>query len=714
MALPFTIRRKISRFIPTSMMGRLALYLLVLRIAVAIIQGGLQLAGRPQTAAALNGWAYGLSIVLVIVLTVLALRWIRRVFMWRLRNRLMVTYVFIGVVPLVLVITMAAIALGLFANQYATSQARVEIDSEIRTLEALTQQAVDKLASSRVGAMWDDIVRMQRRYPGYWMDVWEDGVWRPIAASKSTHKKEFPQWVKGSFSGIVVEEGKLFLRSAATVERAGKKFAVVSSVPVTKELLDRSLSNVGEIRFYLAREVPIPDGQLGERGALIIRDDEGGRRRSVDYQLSQPDVVGGKLPPATGSWDLSRSYATISPYRDWKTGSESVAFVEVGTRVSVLLNRLFSSRGEFAGAALAVLIVIGIFFALIELVALFVGVSLTRTITLSVYKLYQGTQRINRGDLKYRIDVKSNDQLAALQHSFNSMSESLERLIEEQKEKERLENELAIAQEVQATLFPRANASLKTLELHGVCRPARTVSGDYYDFIPFKSDDSEQLGLAVGDISGKGISAALLMATVHSAVRAYEFGRLPIREEFVRTGAAAIAGAAHVSGNPRGELMVADGFHSPAEVLRLLNHHLYHSTQPEKYATLFLGGYDGASRTLTYSNAGHLPPFIVGADGGLRRLEIGGIVIGLFDNMVYEESRVDLHPGDIFVAYSDGITEPENEFGEFGEARLIELVREHRHLPLERISEHVIAAVQDWIGTAEQPDDVTLVLARAR
>src|SRR5207247_2309267 len=131
----------------------------------------------------------------------------------------------------------------------------------------------------------------------------------------------------------------------------------------------------------------------------------------------------------------------------------------------------------------------------------------------------QATQHINRGDFSHRIRVKERDQLAALQVAFNSMTESVERLIVEQKEKERLQSELAIAQEVQAQLFPTANSSTATLEICGLCRPARIVSGDYYDFLPY---GAEQIGIAVGDISGKGISAALLMATIHSAVRAYE------------------------------------------------------------------------------------------------------------------------------------------------------------------------------------------------
>jgi sigma-B regulation protein RsbU (phosphoserine phosphatase) len=129
---------------------------------------------------------------------------------------------------------------------------------------------------------------------------------------------------------------------------------------------------------------------------------------------------------------------------------------------------------------------------------------------------------------------------------------------------------------------------------------------------------------------------------------------------------------------------------------------------------MFLACYDAPSRSLTYSNAGHLPPLVLSANGNVRRLETSGTVVGLFDGMVYDESSVAMQPGDIFVAYSDGVTEPENEFGEFGEERLVELILQHRDESLARISELVTTAVTDWIAGGEQPDDVTLVLARAR
>jgi phosphoserine phosphatase RsbU/P len=354
----------------------------------------------------------------------------------------------------------------------------------------------------------------------------------------------------------------------------------------------------------------------------------------------------------------------------------------------------------WTGVIGTVLVVIAVAFAIVILIALLIGIRLTRTITYSVASLYKATQHINRGDFEHRIQVRERDQLAALQTAFNSMTESLQRLIAEQKEKERLQSELEIAHEVQEQLFPRNISGTKTLEVHGICRPARIVSGDYYDFLSYGPD---QMGIAVGDISGKGISAALLMATIHSAVRAYE------QEQLVTVEAASAYGT-----SGRAKTSVSPGLAppSPAQMLWLLNRHLFRSTQPEKYATLFLGFYDGDKHRLTYSNAGHLAPMILGADGSVRRLEAGGMVVGLFDEMDYEEESVEIHPGDIFIAFSDGMTEPENEFGEYGEERLVETIAANRHSPLERISAHAVAAVKDWIGAVEQPDDITLVLAR--
>jgi sigma-B regulation protein RsbU (phosphoserine phosphatase) len=427
---------------------------------------------------------------------------------------------------------------------------------------------------------------------------------------------------------------------------------------------------------------------------------------SVDGQPFAPAFTAGTVPAASRATDHEITFGTYLPSVEWGTGARqrAGAIVRVQTRPSVLYARLFAAVVDLAEGVEYILLFIAIVFGVIELLALFIGARLTRSITAAVAQLYEATKHVNRADFSHRIVVKSSDQLATLANSFNSMTASLEKLIEEQKEKQRLENELAIAQEVQAQLFPKEIVQLESLEVHGFCRPARTVSGDYYDFLALNSD---KMIVAVGDISGKGISAALLMATIHSAVRAYSIEGIPLLRAHAAVGAAASSG-----------LMLASEIHgaevSPANLLSLLNQQLYESTPEAKYATLFLAIYDGATRRLTYSNGGHLPPILISKDGSVHPLTCSGTVVGLFEHLTYPETTIELHRDDLILAYSDGVTEPENDYGEFGEERLIQIVRENRHLPLARITELVTAAVDDWIGDNEQPDDITLVLARAR
>ena len=276
---------------------------------------------------------------------------------------------------------------------------------------------------------------------------------------------------------------------------------------------------------------------------------------------------------------------------NWSAGdAANPAAISVGTRFSKLYERLFESLGDFAPAVEFSLLVVAIIFGIIELVALIIGLIINHTVTGAVAQLYDATQHINRREFDHRIPVRSNDQLATLAQSFNSMAASLEELVLEQKQKQRLENELVIAQEVQTQLFPQHIHQLASLEVYGFCRPARTVSGDYYDFLPV---DRDKLLLAVGDISGKGISAALLMATVHSAVRAYSIEGIPILREPIAVGAGLGSSMVLGSEQPGAEV-------SPATLLALLNHQLYQSTPAEKYATLFLGVYDGQTLSLIH------------------------------------------------------------------------------------------------------------------
>jgi sigma-B regulation protein RsbU (phosphoserine phosphatase) len=714
---------------------------------------------RPQAAGPAL-WIMLAGIVLGVSLLALALRWFRRTVMWRLRNRLIVTYVFIAVIPVVLLLAMATIAGYIFAGQFATFIVSSDLHAQLRSLESANRAAARSVAVRvKAGLPLDQAVQDSR------LDTSKRSITAWAASGEvfvsplgSTGVMLPPPGSPESSAAVVRDEQGVYLRAWTTIPEEGAGLTFVATEPLDHYFLERIASDLGEVIFNPpnfqppkpteinpAEASPSPAGS-GQSSAGEPRRAGGDRRPARDttsfisavsdlealdknHELfanldllgdlspeessapehqaanapgrmlaSLPELHAGTLAPPRGGWDRKVSFGTFLPVMDWYTGESKTTLLGVHTRLSVLYGRLFATLGERASAVFTALAVIAFFFAILELAALITGVRLTRTMTRSVAALYEATQHVNRGDLSHRIQVFSNDQLATLETSFNSMTESLQKLIVEQKEKQRMEGELAIAREVQAQLFPREDVSLNSLEIHGICLPARTVSGDYYDFLRLGDD---KLGIAVGDISGKGISAALLMATIHSAVRVYEFGH-----EEARNGDP-------VTGKPAGALTQAQ-VRSPAAVLHLLNHHLYDSTAQEKYATMFLGFWDGDARRLTYSNAGHLPPLILGADGSCRKLEAGGTVVGLFNDMEWQEESVELRPGDLIVAYSDGVSEPENEFGEFGEQRLLDLVQQNRRLPIAGIASEILSAVQDWIGGNEQPDDITIVLARAR
>jgi len=689
----------------TAYFAGLDLLLLLLWSASLLIRHG----GSPSLA----GWAKFLAYVTAVLLAALALRWLRRKVMWRLRNRLIVTYVFIGVIPVILLLCIGTITAYLFAWQFATYVVTTDIRNEVATLGALNERLAVRIAEHvSQGASLNEAVTRETgsRFPHRELTVWLNGKSATVPASAPPAPP--PPGKERETRAVAIDGNRLVLRVADSVPTTkGSDLVVVASVPFNARLLERFGAGLGQMSLSLFSTKP-PDQKTQRSGIQIgtARQQKGTQFAIGDEQLNTdsehaPDapasLKAGTLPPAVNRFDREITGASLLQVLDWKSGSSHTALLAVVTRPSRLYDRLFRTVGQTANVIIAVLVVIVILFGVIELLAIIIGIRLTRTMTRSVAALYGATQHINRGEFDQRIEIKSQDQLAALEGSFNSMTASLQRLMQEQKEKQRLENELVIAQEVQAQLFPRQTAEIPELELHGICRPARTVSGDYYDFLPLA--EAGKVALAAGDVSGKGISAALLMATIHSAVRAYvlEESEVP-------------AQAVHRAGAPGTALAYANGGLSPAAVMTLLNRQLYHSTPMEKYATLFFSTYDTRSGALSYCNAGHLAPLVLGTDGEIRRLEVGGTVVGLFDGMHYEETQVSLSPGDIFVAYSDGITEPENDFGEFGEQRLIDLVRESRTLPLARISELVMSAVLDWIGGAEQPDDMTLVLARPR
>ncbi len=679
-----------------------------LRVLWTVTLLAFPLAYLPGTAGQVCGVLRWLALLAAAIATVPYLyRAVRDGLLWRLRNKLILTYLLIGLTPVVLFFTLvfvaAYVASGQFAVHLAASHLQLQLDSmgtsDAGLAFALAQRAERGGDPAALLSPPDSRGSRQpvRSAFGRQLALYEDD--RPLDVPGISGNDRTPlrlsDWLRkrqrgGQLKVFAADGGVLYL---AVVDRVAAgpahTITVIGSMPVTPALLNGVAEGLGEVTL-------LP--------GLVL---EESRRTPSRSEMRRTRIVGGSRPPSTNLLDGQVGFRSTLSVIDWETGEVRLIPFTVTSRPSLLFEQLFGVglTGRITDTVRLVFVLICIVFALLEVFAFYLAMRLTRAMTGSVEDLYAATLSIDSGDLAYRIQVRRNDQLADLCRSFNRMSWSMGRLLDEQKEKERLQSELSIAQEVQENLFPRANLQVPSLELHGVCRPARTVSGDYYDFLLFHDDQEHRrdvtgVGLALGDISGKGISAALLMATLHSAVRAYRF----VTEELFTAGSRADTNDESLE---CGEL-----FEAPSRILALLNRHLYRSTQPEKYATLFLAHYNERSHRLTYSNAGQLPPFLLGADGSVRTLTCGGTVVGLLDNARYQQETLTLHPGDLLVAYSDGVTEPENDFGDFGEDRLLEVVRQFRHEPLELISAEVMRALDAWIGGGEQPDDITLVLAR--
>jgi len=415
-----------------------------------------------------------------------------------------------------------------------------------------------------------------------------------------------------------------------------------------------------------------------------------GAQGNGDFRLlpAGGDAPQAVIPPPVNRFDVDVRWGSLIPAVEWEHPNKTdSALLAVHTRLSTILATILRPGGdELQGGVLYVFYVVAVAFLIVAIAGLAIGISMSRSITSAVHSLYQGTQRVMQGEFSQLIQVSGRDQLAELSTSFNSMTQNLERLLAVAKEKERMQAEIEIARGVQDQLYPKAPPVFEGLRVLGMCDPARMVSGDYYDYQLVDG----KLALALGDVAGKGISAALLMATIQAAMR------MELR--------ASSEAAASMNGLR----------FSTARMVSELNQQLYATTSPEKYATFFFAIYDEATGLLTYTNAGHLQPVLF-RDGVATLLEVNGTVVGAFPFSKYEESKLELLSGDLLVCYTDGITEPENEYGEmFGEERLIELVAKNSDRDEAQIIQSVMERVREWTGVPELSDDMTVLLARKR
>lgn len=615
--------------------------------------------------------------------------------LWKIRRRLILANVFIGAIPVFIAVGIFSVSALLFYYQLSYYLISNQIGIHTSRIHAFNLTLRDRLQELMIGAEPPTQAVLIQAIDTYARDLHASYPYASIIfrySNPAAHQVviyanqsgnsgliqgyQIPEWIDREFSGLVVEDmqpqfysRKLLLRSyVASDFRSDLPFSIETSAPLDRYFLMTLKASLGQ-NMLLARNVSSDGWLAGLQSSEITKEN------IIDstFEIQSAQTLRSNLRPMF--------LYPISWKNDEEIKSGESLNVELST--SNLIKNLSRSKNEIGKNLLSILKGIVVFFLIVEIVSAVIGILLTKSITDAVHNLDLGTELVKQGDFGHRIVVRSEDQLGALAASFNQMTEHVQRLLKESVQKERLERELEIAKEVQQRLFPSQNPHMGRLEVTGVCLPARIVSGDYYDFLPMGTN---QLGLALADICGKGISAALLMSSLHASLRSNVLNLW----------------------NKNGD----NGEKSLSKIVETLNGQLFDYTSDNKFATFFYAVYDDLAQTLTYCNAGHNPPlFFNGKD--VKQLRTGGTVVGIFADSKYEQETIPMRPGDFLVAYTDGITESLNEDGEeFGENRLIQLIQKHSGLSADQMKSVIVDEVLSWTFAEERDDDMTLVVAK--
>ncbi len=612
-----------------------------------------------------------LAVLAALYLLVRFIGWWRSRLLWSLRNRLIVAYLFIAFVPILLILTLVFLAGRILYSQLGAYLLHEDIQQRIEMIEDISEHIAVAHQALPPGVTQEESERILAAQYHAVHDRDLPGLAITFTSDSSLLGKLAPSGKK-SFAGLLQQADELSLASLRIIpDRKGER-VVTSRVPVTPDFLATIAPDLGAIQLNLMEHYTSGKEPVYSSGG-------------EQYRVAKPIPAHNRgLQPAAFWMDtpvnVVSSFDSVFVGKDGKVDPLRPVLAVFNARPSKLNGRIFASFGELRLFYLFGFILAAVVFLLIEAAAFVTGFVLTRRITRAIADLYRATQYVKSGDFSHRVPIEHRDQLGELGQSFNEMTGSISGLIEEQNKRQRLENEISIAREVQNQLFPSTLPSVPGVEIEAICKAARSVSGDYYDFIQLSPT---HVAIAIADISGKGISAALLMASLQAALRSQ---------------------------------MLTDGTEclSTAELVARLNKHLVRNTGDDRFATFFIAVYDSATRTLRYTNAGHLPSFLV-CRGKSERLDKGGMVLGVLEDYGYEEGSIVVGPDALLIGYSDGLVEPENVYGEeFGIRRLEEtVVRLQGAAPL-MVAESLMAAAEEWAGTPEQADDMTVIVARLR
>jgi serine phosphatase RsbU (regulator of sigma subunit) len=589
-----------------------------------------------------------------------AFRWVSDRLLWRIRTKLIVSYLFIALVPVVLLGLFMGVAVVLLLGLTASRVVTGEIDRAGDVLQATARSALAGLPPGDADAAQSIPARLaaaREVHPGVAYTLVRDG--RVVAASGGAPRALPPWWKGPGFCGLVrlSPEDKLSPEALRAAWAEGGA-ALLLDVPADEAFYGALEQRTG-IHVLQKSEMEVDAADGGQRVTA--------RPRSFFLFVALPE----KTNWETGERSAFDGVPLAFQY-------EPLALVRRLTPIQ--LPRDASGR-SVPDMLLYVLGILAFVFVNVYAVALVLGLVLARSITRGVHALSVGTQKLRQGDFTHQIRIRSRDQLGELAESFNLMSRGIQQLMLEQAEKERLEEELRIARQIQMSLLPAQGvAGLPGVRVAALCLPAAEVGGDYYDVLPL---GDTRMGVLVADVSGKGTSAALYMAELKGLV-----------------------------------LSLSRIYESPAKLLAEANRILTANMDSRSFVTMTYAVVDTAARRMRYARAGHSPLIHMQARTGKTRvLAPAGLGLGLdagprFEQIL-EEDEVALEPGDLFLLFTDGLSEAMNPGAElFGEGRLRRILEEGRALGSEELKERILEDVRHFVGEADPHDDMTLVVLK--
>jgi serine phosphatase RsbU (regulator of sigma subunit) len=562
-----------------------------------------------------------------------------------IRSKMLIIFVFFSIISIVLVGCLAVAVLNVVIRR----ETAYLIEERIKVIEDDRKELIDSTKSGARACPESRPDSLQR--VGYMDDVWPKSQ-VTVLPWRESGRSEHAWHDTGAFAGVIADQGHLEIRSFHKIERGGCSMMLSTRVALDDPFLKR-ISNAAGLQVVDTKPALLgpyraEEGIRGEIAANFVP----GSRRPV------PVVV------------IARNWQT-GQLEDWVVCQVRPSYSRTMEDLSHMGLRTASWVAPFGALALGL---VGAY-----ALGLFLSLRLGQRIVNVIDGLSHAALRVGKGDFSVRVTDLEQDQLGRLAASFNAMTRDLKNLREHERQHAILERDIALGREAQQYLYPRRAPVLSQASVWGVTQPASTVSGDLYDFLSFT--DSE-VGLICADVSGKGTSAALMMANLQAVAH----GRLLLFDN-------------------------ANVRPAPDAFVAALNRDMSGRFGDNRYATLFYGEFDSQTQILRYVNAGHTPPLLISAEGEVTRLSDGDLPVGMFPDATFQERRVMVPGGCSIVVYTDGVSDALNSEGEeFGEERIMRcLTSLRRPMDAEGICKHLAGKVAEWAAGADRFDDTTIL-----